>query len=350
MGRSVAAAAVSARERAQTLLQAHGASPTPPSRPDLGHKVRLPLAGAAPAVTRNDGADPGHDDLMARAMSGAPGADAALRLLELQTLQQIASSVGRRRAPGAPADLDDLFVATDVPEADEGLSMRTAKGSESLNRILRNIEKHPELWNAHFDQSIRRTLRADVTGSPWSLLEYTIRRVHFAKQDEDMEKVLHLLCHLHALHRMGPDHFQSLGAAIGQCYKACEQRQRDGDWTLGWVWTGVPDPRPSALYARTLAHPSEHAAGLAYLRELHTLAAHREMVAAGAAPAAYPRAAKTLGGKGAPGPAASPSGAEASGWTPRPYRQRGRGRGERGGAKAAGKAQPGGGPSPAPLM
>ncbi len=104
-----------------------------------------------------------------------------------------------------------------------------------------------------------------------------------------MEKVLHLLCHLHSLHRQGPDQHEALGAAIGQAYKACEQRQRDGDWTLGWIWTGVPDPRPTGPYARSLAHPSEHAAGLAYLRELHALAAHRDSVASGQRPAHYQR-------------------------------------------------------------
>ena len=34
------------------------------------------------------------------------------------------------------------------------------KGSDSLMRIMRNIERHPALWNAHFDSSIKKMLRA----------------------------------------------------------------------------------------------------------------------------------------------------------------------------------------------
>ena len=49
--------------------------------------------------------------------------------------------------------------------------MKLTKGSESLMRIMRNIERHPELWNSHFDQSVKKTLRCNVTGGPWSLLE-----------------------------------------------------------------------------------------------------------------------------------------------------------------------------------
>ncbi len=100
---------------------------------------------------------------------------------------------------------------------------------------------------------------------------------------------MHLFGHLHSLHRQGPDQHEALGAAIAQAYKACEQRQRDGDWTLGWIWTGVLDPRSQGLYARSLARPSEHTAGLAYLRELHALAAHRDSVVAGQRPAQYQR-------------------------------------------------------------
>ena len=283
--RSPMDAATSARERALALLGRHGAPMAPPGLADRGRRVRAAPAGAAalPGPPDPGGADGDVDDLVVKALSGAPGSDTALRVPELQTLQKLVATLAGRRAGGAETgDLDDLFASVDGGEAgDGGPSVRLTKGSESLGRILRNIEKFPELWNAHFDLSVKRTLRCDVTGAPWSLLDYTQRRVHFSPRDEDVEKVIHLLCHLHAVHRMGPDHHQALGAAICQCYKACEQRQRDGDWTLGWVWTGIPDPRPSPLYARTLAHPSEHAAGLAYLKELHALAAHRVALAAG---------------------------------------------------------------------
>ncbi len=172
-----------------------------------------------------------------------------------------------------------------------------------------------------------------------------MRRVHFTKQDEDVEKLTRLMCHLRVLHRVGPDHFQSLGGAIGQRYETCEQRQRGGDWTLGWVWTNVPDPRPSVLYARTLAQPSEHAAGLTYLREPFTLAAHRESVAAGQTPAVYGHR-RRGGAGGGPRQGATTPGAEGTGveamqqYHRRPPRNRstGKGGGAKGGSGGAGDA------------
>jgi hypothetical protein len=186
------------------------------------------------------------------------------------------------------------------------------------------------------------------------LLEYTLRRVQFGRgqHDEDMERVMHLACNLHALHRRGPEHHEALGAAVGQLYKALEQRQRDSDWTLAWLWTGLPDPRPSMVYGRTLAHPAEHAAGIAYLKEMHTLAAHRALIAGGQMPQAYPTKGAGRGGGGyggatisnaraAQAPAAAGDEA-AAGY----QRSRGGRRGNGWGRGAAGGSPPAGGMAP----
>ena len=99
------------------------------------------------------------------------------------------------------------------------------------------------------------------------------------QDQEDLLCMLHVLSMMHAVHRQGPEHYWELGALISQAYKAAEQAAKDRDWTLGWLWTGLPDPRPNRRLGRGLAHPSEHSAGLAHLRELQTLEQHRQLLA-----------------------------------------------------------------------
>ena len=40
---------------------------------------------------------------------------------------------------------------------------------------------------------------------------------------------------------------------------------------MAWLYTNLPDPRPSGKFTRGLAHPAEFAANVSYLRELQTL-------------------------------------------------------------------------------
>jgi hypothetical protein len=356
--RTPADAAGAARDRARELLLGLGGLPDPPGLTDAGRLTRSAasrpaarpldaLGGAAAAAPESDFAA-----MTARALAGGPGADTALRMLELQTLQQLAASLSRRPGNHNP-DVEELFGAGDG-DGDDTVGVRMTRGSEGLGRVLRNIERHPGLWNAHFDSTVKRTLQSDITGAPWSLLEYTLRRVQFGRghQDDDMERVMHLACNLHALHRRGPEHHEALGAAIGQLYKSLEQRQRDSDWTLAWLWTGLPDPRPSMIYGRTLAHPAEHAAGIAYLKEMHTLAAHRALIAAGQTPLPYPPRNAGRGGGGYGGATSSGSGAAqapaAAGGAAAAGDQRSRGgrRGNGWGRGAAGGSPPAGGVAP----
>ena len=118
-----------------------------------------------------------------------------------------------------------------------------------------------------------------MTGMPWSLEEYTRRRLRLAQDQEHEERFASIIHRLHALHTAGPDRWWEVGAAICQAYKALEQVTRDRDWSLAWMWTGIQDPRPRGALQRGLAHPLEHAAGLAYLRELHTLHTQRAAAA-----------------------------------------------------------------------
>ena len=287
------AAAAAARERARGLLGQHG---VPAQAPQA-----LPQGRAQPQQANLDA-------LLQQATGGGADAATALRLLEIQALQAAAEALsGRRGRQDQVADLDGLFEGMAGETDTDGVGpVRLTRGSESMQRVLRNIERHPELWNQHFDTSVWRTLRADITGAPWSLLDYVGRRMYFRREDDDLERVTHIFCHLHALHRAGPDQHAALGAAITQGFKALEQRMRDGVWTVGWLWTGIPEPRPGPM-TRSLAHPAEHAAAIAYVRELQTLQTFRSSLATPApttrgGPAWVPGGGTaTLAGGGQPG-------------------------------------------------
>jgi hypothetical protein len=104
-----------------------------------------------------------------------------------------------------------------------------------------------------------------------------LQRMKFTQAEEDFERFAHIFANLHAIHRRGADSHEELGAAIRQGFKALEQGHRDhSDWTLAWLWTNLPDPKPPRRFARGLAHPSEHSAGVAYIREMQTLQGHHE--------------------------------------------------------------------------
>jgi hypothetical protein len=94
--------------------------------------------------------------LAARAFWGAPGSDVALRVFEAQRLQQVAAALTSRRAAPAASDLDELFAAVERGEPGDGPAARLTKGSDSLYRISRNIEKPPAVWNAQFDVSVKK--------------------------------------------------------------------------------------------------------------------------------------------------------------------------------------------------
>ena len=129
------------------------------------------------------------------------------------------------------------------------------RGTESLQRLKAAREAHPRRWCGVFDESIKQKLFADVTGAPWSLLDYVFKRIRLrSPEDEDLENILHLLCAMHALHRQGPDTHWQLGMMLGQAFKAVETRVRDRDWTLAWTYTGLPEPRMQELHRTSKAN------------------------------------------------------------------------------------------------
>jgi hypothetical protein len=192
-------------------------------------------------------------------------------LQQLNALEKLSNNANARGAGSS----DDPFSLFDSSDSSEG-NLRT-RGTEGLDRIRRGIANNPEAWNRHFDDEIMRQCFAHVTGGSWSLYDYVLKRIQFTKEQEDLERVTHMFCALHAQHRLGPENHEALGATLRQCFKAVEQAARDkSDWTLAWLWCNMPDPRPRQRYARGLAHPAEHSAGIAYLRELSTLQNFRE--------------------------------------------------------------------------
>jgi uncharacterized membrane protein YgcG len=213
--------------------------------------------------------------LLAIALKGGEDGREAIRLLEVFALQKVLDTSRRGDGRGSSDDVFDLFDGADGDEGGGGRSGQ--RGSDSLMKIRRSIVKYPARWNDHFDGTIEEQLFAGITGKPWSLYDYVLQRMKFTHAEEDFERFAHIFANLHAIHRRGPDSFDDLGAAIRQGFKALEQGHRDrSDWTLAWLWTNLPDPKPPRRFACGLAHPSEHSAGVAYIREMQTLQNHHE--------------------------------------------------------------------------
>jgi hypothetical protein len=141
------------------------------------------------------------------------------------------------------------------------------------------VQQRPEQVVQAFNASIQRELETDVTGLPWSLRTYVERRLRFAADQEAEQRFVAILCRMHSLHLAGPDQWWRLGATIAQSFKALEHYTVERDWQMAWCWLDLPDPRPQPGLARGLASPSEHTAAVAYLREVHLLAAQRQAVA-----------------------------------------------------------------------
>ena len=164
-----------------------------------------------------------------------------------------------------------------------------SRGTETMQRVQQSRERDPQRWSQSFDVEIQRELFTTVTGRPWCLLDYVLKRMKFRHpQDDDLEHVTHIMCALHACHRKGADSHAELGMLVGQFFKAIEARHRDGDWLVAWTMTGLPDPQPRAGFARGLAHPAEYAAGIAKMRELQMVSQYRTSLTTAAA-AANPR-------------------------------------------------------------
>ena len=290
-------------------------------------------------------------DLLRQASRGDEGSGQAMQLANTMLLERLSARFdGRGRASDADEDDAALFGLGSSGDNFDGASVGVSlRGSEGISRINANIRRYPGRWWRAFDRSVQESSFSHVTGLPWSLYGYARENVRFDHQQEDLEHATAIITALHALHRKGPEAYDELGAAISQGFKACEQAARDKDWTLAWLWTGLPPPRPQGRFTRGLAHPAEHAAGLAYLKEIKTLQEHREQVRGGAHGGGYgphrpppntyvdPDKGKGKGkdkgkdknnGGGAAADAAATGEGDGGGDAPRGGRRRGRGRGD----------------------
>jgi hypothetical protein len=210
-------------------------------------------------------------NLVEQAMKPGAEGSQAMRLLELQALQAMAAGASRGGGVNPPTDMDfeDLFSGGNGSDLESG-GVNMPNGMVTMERVLRAVKKDPERWNLAFDAFLKRHMYADVTGGSYSLFDYLLKRVHFGQDQHDLEKFMHILAAMHALYQRGPEAHEHLGAAIIQAFKACDQYQRDRSWLLAWQWVDLQDPRPGR-FRRGLAHPSEFAASLRYVREIQTM-------------------------------------------------------------------------------
>ena len=265
--RTAGDAALTARDRALQLL--------PFSSPGVATSSAAPAAEPFRSSPESQSLPA---DLIAKATAGGVDSDRALRILELQVLQKLANQQSR-----GSSDVVDGPDALNFGSAggDQVGGIQGTRGTENIERIRRSMENHPEEWSRAFDRELAESCGSHITGMPWSLHEYVRRQVRFSDKQEDLMRMAYMLSGLHALHRQGPERHARLGVAIDQCVKAVLQAARDRDWVLAWLWTGQPDPKPHNRFGRGLVHPSEYAAGLSHLKEIHTLQQYHKNIHVG---------------------------------------------------------------------
>ena len=122
-------------------------------------------------------------DLVSAALEPGEAGQRAMRLLELQALQQMGNS-RRSDASGGRVDFDDLL--GDLGNATEGGSSSSGsismpRGAAGLDRVHRAIARDPEAWVAWFDNELKKELFADVSGAPHSLFDYVVHRMRFGQ-------------------------------------------------------------------------------------------------------------------------------------------------------------------------
>ena len=288
--------AASARLRAAALL---GRNAAPFAEAAPGPKASAPVRpGLAQAAPLNP-------ELLERVLHGGGDAAHALRLIELDVMARL---LGAGLAGDRASSWQDPMPGLSAADA-AGI-----RGSAGLQALRRTISTSPEAVINEFNASIRRELETDVTGMPWSLRTYVERRVRFAADRETEERMMAILCRLHALHLAGPDNWFRVGDTIAQAFKSLEHYIRERDWQLAWCWLDTADPRPRPGMSRGLAQAAEMSAAVAFLREAHLLDAQRQAAAGRmawpgnvdvpAAPRPRPTPSPTDGAAAAPGPGA----------------------------------------------
>eukprot|EP00971_Amphidinium_carterae_P091285 1806783-Amphidinium_carterae.1 len=201
------------------------------------------------------------EGLLRGGASGAPD-QAAVNVALIEAL----SRIGRpHRADGAEGEsFDELLMAgeTDL----DALKLTGARGAATMARIARSVEKEPEKWIQHLDLQAYRACGSEQTGLPWSMSLCGERHIRFGRL-ETHERTWHMLASLHSLSRTGQ--WTLLSAKLGQYLKALEQSVAcGGGWSLAWPLTGLAPIRGGG---QGLAHHTEYAAGIAYLKDMTAL-------------------------------------------------------------------------------
>eukprot|EP00971_Amphidinium_carterae_P147226 2917509-Amphidinium_carterae.1 len=199
-------------------------------------------------------------------MRGGPDGQTAVNLALVEALERISG-----KGSGA-ADTDDPFA--DLLGGVDGTASdgeRKTRGAEQLVKLARSIEQSPEKFIAQLDLAAAKACGALNTNLPWTMELYGERNIKFGRL-EGHERTFAMLAHLHGLARSGQHAL--LSARIGQFLKATELAvQCGGAWKLAWLLTGLPEVRSqsASMLGRGLGMPSEYAATVSYLKDLHTL-------------------------------------------------------------------------------
>ena len=270
-----------AARRARVLLPGEAAA-GPAATAALGSAMNEARAALGASVAdrappegtpRNNPERPGDTALREMVQRGGASADRALQVAMLDALERISGRSGRTAGSPASDDvtLDDLLFGGGGGDLDGALRGLQSRGAGSLLRLGQAITREPEKWIEHCNLAAEKALGADVTGQPWSMEAYGRQVLKFGRLVEH-ERMWCLLASLHTLHRRGPSAFSLMGAKIGQYLKAVETSVAcGGNWEMAWLYTDLPEPRPRGRPGRGLAHPTEFAAGVSYLREMRAL-------------------------------------------------------------------------------
>ena len=123
--------------------------------------------------------------LAAQALSGGADASAALRLAELQVLQQLAGAIRRPASTEAEMLFGGGLAGEDT---DGGAGSSAPRGTANMLKVRQNIAKYPEAWWGYFNDQVQESLGTNYTGLPWSLQDYIEKRMRFANDQEDEQR------------------------------------------------------------------------------------------------------------------------------------------------------------------
>ena len=232
------------------------------------------LAKALPGAAQPEGAPrqgPQRQSDVALEEAVARGGEEAAHALQFATLEVLQSLRGRKKQSSGEEDLDELLFGGGEGEdgSDPALRIHGTRGAAGVVKLNRAIEKEPRRWSDHTDKLAQRIIDPSDSGLGWSMDLYGRQQIYFGKLT-DHQRMWTMLSALHALDRRREHDL--LGAKLRQCLKAVEQSVNSGGrWEIGWLFTGLPDPRPTRKPSQGLAHPAEYAVAISRVRENQTL-------------------------------------------------------------------------------